>query len=113
MSNKKTGLGSSLLLKRTTPPEPTLNVNHCSALPPLTEPERSNVSDVSDAPQDQPTVASNQPVNEVLRDRCTIYIDKDVNDRLETAARLERKQRSEVVTEILRQHLPNYRIDRI
>ena len=47
------------------------------------------------------------------RDRCTIYIDQDVNEQLETAARMERKQRSELVTELLRQHLPKYRIDRI
>ena len=45
------------------------------------------------------------------RDRCTIYIDHDVNEQLDIVARIERKQRSEVVTQLLRQHLPSYRID--
>jgi metal-responsive CopG/Arc/MetJ family transcriptional regulator len=46
-----------------------------------------------------------------LRDRCTIFIDTDVNEQLDVVARIEQKERSEIVTEILRTHLPKYRVE--
>lgn len=99
---KDTGLGS-LLLRRTggqdEPPQPPENSD-------------AQTSGQSERPADQPDAAPVPPQPEVLRDRCTLYLDEDVNQQLDIVARIERKQRSEVVTELLRQHLPRYRIDR-
>lgn len=45
-----------------------------------------------------------------LRDRCTLYLDEEINQLLNMVARVEQKQRSEVVSELLRKYLPRYRI---
>jgi metal-responsive CopG/Arc/MetJ family transcriptional regulator len=50
--------------------------------------------------------------NRDLRDRCTVYLDPAVNQQLDFVARVERRQRSEVVTDILRRYLPKYQIKR-
>ena len=47
-----------------------------------------------------------------LRDKVTLHLDRDVNEQLDLAARVEGKERSEVTSEILRKHLPRYRIER-
>jgi metal-responsive CopG/Arc/MetJ family transcriptional regulator len=47
-----------------------------------------------------------------LRDRCTVYLDPAINQQLDLVARIERRQRSEVVTDILRHYLPKYQIKR-
>lgn len=77
-----------------------------------------NVSDVSDV-QTPPVPAISKPRQPVsraskplsLRDRCTIYLERTVNDRLDLVARIEGRERSEVVTELLQKHLPKYRIE--
>jgi len=47
-----------------------------------------------------------------LRDRCTLYLDPEVNQQLDLVAGIERRQRSQVVTELLRQYLPDYQVQR-
>lgn len=113
-SDKKTGLGNSLLLRRT---EPTL------------EPEIATEAQSSDRSEPQKLQRSETPDGEVLqtpqppedplpptpkpqpvRDRCTIYLDPDVNRRLHVVARIEGKDRSDIVTEILRQYLPEFEV---
>jgi hypothetical protein len=101
-NNKRTGLGGSLLLQRTDPQPPVDN-----PVPFLT-PERPERFDIQPEPVRQVEIKKPQE----LRDRCTLYLDRDVNTQLDLVARIERRQRSEVVTEILRDNLPKYRIDR-
>jgi hypothetical protein len=107
MPERKTGLGDSLLLKRTVQPE-------------VQSPDAADAASGADSmPMETPQTpqASVHPKRSkrskklMLRDRCTIYLDVEVNQQLDIAARIENKERSEVVTEILRQHLPKYRID--
>lgn len=102
----KTGLGNSLLLQRTEKGRRPV------AQQPKTPGrlERSSDSDAPPAPQEQ----VERPVEVVLpRARCTLYIDEDVNEQLSLVAGIEKRQRSEVVTEILRSHLPTYSVQRI
>jgi hypothetical protein len=103
MTEKKTGLGNSLLLKRTSPrnaPSPHVSER--------LDAQTSEASRRLDARKNQR--GGKRPAKP-LRDKCTIYLESDVNERLEIVARMERKERSEVVTEILRRHLPKYRVD--
>lgn len=102
MTDKHTGLGESLLLQRTTP-QPATEVSQ-----PTQTFERSEHPDAHSEPQRSPAPQKAQE----LRDRCTIYLEADVNAQLDLVARIERKQRSEVVTAILRENLPKYRVDR-
>jgi hypothetical protein len=99
MNIKKTGLGRSLLLRRTTPKPPER--------PDAQAPEPSEQGGRQD---EEPASRRPQPKN--LRDKCTLYLDADVNEQLDAVARIERKQRSEVATELLRAHLPKYEISR-
>jgi len=102
MNNGNTGLGESLLLRRTDETQasqPAANVE---------TPRRSP----SPQPQSQPKVSRPAPKLRPLRDRCTIYLDPDINRRLDLVARIERKERSEVVSDLLREHLPHYEIRR-
>jgi hypothetical protein len=101
MSGRNTGLGDSLLLKRTDPARPLPVQKETS------KQEQPQPVD-ADAPA-RPAAPRRRPRR--IRDRCTIYLDPEVNKRLDLVARIERKERSEVATEILRQHLPSYRID--
>lgn len=81
-------------------------------------PNASGVSRTSNTPNSQTPKRSGRPnagrakesPRLTLRDRCTLYIERDVNERLAFVARLEGKERSEVVSDLLRQHLPKYRI---
>jgi len=64
-----------------------------------------------------PAVPPKRPLNErgitrnrQLRDRCTVYLDPAINQQLDLVARIERRQRSEVVADALRRHLPHYHI---
>jgi hypothetical protein len=101
MTDKNTGLGNSLLLKRTAdhgPEKPSQGAQTS---------ESSGRPDV--IPDGQPKPTRRKPRD--LRDRCTIYLDPDVNQQLDLVARIQRRQRSQVVTEILRANLPKYRID--
>ncbi|MBI1902936.1 MAG: hypothetical protein HYS13_17705 [Planctomycetia bacterium] len=104
---KTTGLGESLLLRRTDPPadrprKPAKNGQERKEAPPI---EPAGADDP--APADPLSTVHRA----VPRDRTTLYLDQDVNDWLDLAARIERKQRSELASEILRKHLPRYRIE--
>ena len=102
LKEKHTGLGSSLLLQRTTPQPPPEN-----PIPSQTS-ERPEHFEINPEPVRQVEIKKPQE----LRDRCTLYLDRDVNTQLDLVSRIERKQRSEVVTEILRENMPKYRVDR-
>lgn len=114
---RKTGLGGSLLLQRTepsgtperpdvSPPPASLNAPADASVPQTSQrskrSERSNVQQSTLRGKDEP---------QVLRDRCTLYIDREVNERLDLVARVEGRERSEVVSQLLRKHLPKYRIE--
>jgi hypothetical protein len=102
MNDKNTGLGESLLLQRTAP-QPPIDPR----IPSQTS-ERPVHLDVNPEPERKLEIKKPQE----LRDRCTIYLDRDLNKQLALVAHIERKQRSEIVTEILRNNLPKYRVDR-
>jgi hypothetical protein len=101
MATKRTGLGKSLLLRRTEAEESLSPPEDVQAPPP------TDRFDTDETPQ--PPASPRRP--QALRDRCTIYIEPDVNKQLDLVARIQRRQRSEVVTQILRENLPKYRID--
>ncbi len=101
MTDKKTGLGDSLLLQRTDPD---------GADEPPKDAQTSGAAKRPEAALERPSTTP-QPTPEQLRDRCTIYLDPDINTQLDLVARIQRKQRSEVVTELLRANLPKYRVD--
>ena len=46
------------------------------------------------------------------RDRCTLYLSRELNAQLDLVAHIERKERSEIVESLLRAHLPKYRVER-
>ncbi|MCA9093706.1 MAG: hypothetical protein KDA68_09485 [Planctomycetaceae bacterium] len=112
---KQTGLGLSLLLQRTDQqpkperpavipkPEPTVT-------PVPTEIKTSEADVVPEIPQQNRNKSRQKP--KVLRDRCTLYIARDVNEKLDLASRVEDRDRSEIVSELLRKHLPEYTIER-
>ncbi|MDB5341993.1 MAG: hypothetical protein JWP89_370 [Schlesneria sp.] len=114
---RKTGLGDSLLLRRTEEPAPEASA--VSADVPM--------ASVSPAPESEPTVPVVTPIEPVLprttstkkrkeqlvlRDRSTLYLERSVNEQLRLVARIEGRERSEVATDILRKYLPKYRIER-
>ena len=113
---KKTGLGSSLLLRRTVtppvPPDSPVVLPAPSAViisepvpAPLPSPEP-----IQTPPLQSPQQAPKPPL--VLRDRCTLYITREVNEQLHVTARIEGRERSEIVSDLLRKYLPRYRIER-
>lgn len=115
-TSKNTGLANSFLLRRTEVPAvlpdvpvvtPTQETESVLETPvsPVPTPEPTPVSPIQNAPQSH----KKQPV---LRDRCTLYIAQEVNELLDVAARVEGRDRSEIVTDILREHLPTFRIER-
>ncbi|MDB5343265.1 MAG: hypothetical protein JWP89_1642 [Schlesneria sp.] len=111
---RKTGLGDSLLLRRTE--EPPAEVSDVSSDAPM--------AGVSPAPVSEPTATKTEPVlpqarptkkrkeQLVLRDRSTLYLERSVNEQLRLVAQIEGRERSEVATDILRKYLPKYRIER-
>jgi hypothetical protein len=129
---KKTGLGeTSLLLRRTTPPEAVHAADVAVAdaeqveLADAQTSERLDVQDatdesdqaaieeiveVEDQPASTPRGTSRPKKLRLRRDKCTIYLEQDVNQLLTLAARAQNRERSEIVTDILRTHLPTYRI---
>ena len=107
MSTRRTGLGfGSLLLHRTTeqeaPPTP-------KPQPAIEQPETERYEE-SPLPLKRPLNERGIIRNRDLRDRCTVYLDPAVNQQLDIVAGVERRQRSEVVTDILRRYLPKYQI---
>ena|SRR5579872_305857 len=111
-TTRKTGLADSFLFRRTEPDDAPQPAKRQDA------PDAPGVSDVPNAPDAQePTPRGRSRVPRpkksqrvTLRDRCTLHIDRDVNEWLDLVARIEGKERSEVVSEILRNNLPKYRI---
>lgn len=114
---RNTGLGNSLLLRRTdTPPAAAADVS--SDIPTFETPAAPEPSP-SLAPAAEPETTIPQPESRkatkqrlTLRDRCTLYLDRQVNDQLDIAARIEGRERSEIVSDLLSQHLPRYRVER-
>lgn len=101
-NDRKTGLGGgSLLLRRTEPDDNQPST--ASAIQP---------SEASAEPQAAQSSASSKGKKHrtVPRDKCTLHLDRDVNEWLDLAARVEGRERSEVASELLRQHLPRYTI---
>ncbi len=113
---KQTGLGMSLLLRRTDqkaiPEQPAVVPQAVSTVPQESaipqEPEKEIVTQVT--PQQNRKKSRQKP--QVLQDRCTLYIARDVNEKLDIASRIEDRDRSEIVSELLRKHLPEYTIER-
>ena len=102
---KQTGLGvDSFLLRRPTeeaterPDVPESAPTAESQLPPTARPADRAARPKPNKPQPTP------------RDRCTLYLDREINERLDLAAQFEDSERSEIVTKMLREHLPKYRI---
>lgn len=115
-TTRKTGLGDSLLLRRTEAPSavtptviPDAQVPAGVSTPEPTPSEPATVEAESVLPPPDSKLPRKVPL--VLRDRCTLYLDRAVNEQLHMAARIEGRERSEVVTDILRKHLPKYRIE--
>lgn len=113
---KQTGLGMSLLLQRTDQkPKPERPAADPRPEPTVTpEPEvvetPGEESIIQEIPQRSRKKSRQKP--QVLQDRCTLYIAREVNEKLHLAARVEDRDRSEIVSELLRKHLPEYRIER-
>lgn len=113
-TERKTGLGGSLLLQRTDVP-PQFKPQDSPIEVPDVEiaavPEKAQPNAIIEEPrQKQPM---RRKAARVLRDRCTLYLERDVNEQLDIAARLQGRERSEVVTELLQKHLPKYQVERL
>lgn len=113
---KRTGLGDSLLLRRTEtltePPRPVASDVQTPEVIPTVKPNVTQEPSPDETPTPQPAAKKSKKTPLVLRDRCTLYLERTVNEQLHMAARIEGRERSEVVTDILRKHLPKYRIER-
>lgn len=99
---KKTGLAGSLLFGRAAKPAPA-------------EPRPSAVAAPAAPVESDGSIPVERPSRRVerelrLRDRCTLYLDEEINELLNSVARIEQRQRSEVVSELLRKYLPRYRV---
>ncbi len=120
-TDRKTGLGSSLLLRRTaqlaepsvepkTEPVQEIPASEPKPLPPVeSQPESAVEMPVVALPSTPKKKGTEKPT---LRDRCTLYLERGVNEQLHMTSRIEGRERSEIVSEILRKHLPKYRIER-
>lgn len=118
-NDRKTGLGNSLLLRRTAQPveppvepqeEPVQETPPPEPTPPIEPQPEPTVETAMVAPPAAPQTKRTEKLT--LRDRCTIYLERGVNEQLHMTSRIEGKERSEIVSEILRKHLPKYRIER-
>lgn len=115
-TTRKTGLGDSLLLQRTEPapetivPAPTdVPASEPMSIP-TPPPPQTEVEAEPALPE--PVSKKQQKVKLVLRDRCTLYLERTVNEQLGMVARIEGRERSDIASDILRKHLPKYRIER-
>ncbi len=114
-TSNKTGLGNSLLLQRTVisavPPATPAVVPAQEATPaPVLPYQPESIPEPIPIPPIQASRKSpKQPL--VLRDQCTLYIERGVNRQLHIVAHAEGRERSEIVSDILRKHLPKYRIE--
>lgn len=123
MENKnKTGLGGSLLLRKTEPTAPqtppTVPPPEVASMPPVEpQPVQESPENVS-TPSMPRNLKSRQRTSKkgkkplVLRDQCTFYISHEVNERLHLVSGIEGRDRSEIVSDLLQKHLPTYRIER-
>ncbi len=114
-TTKNTGLGSSLLLQRTERPvsETSANVPDVQTLvTPTPEPDAKPKPTSVEALPPHQTSKKSRTKALVLRDRCTLYLDRELNEQLHITSRVEGRERSDVVNDILRKHLPKYRIER-
>ena len=116
-TTRKTGLGDSLLLRRTEAPliaapavVPDVQTSDVMPIPETVPPVPKKFETKSVLPRQTPTKKRKAPL--VLRDRCTLYLEREVNDQLDMTARIEGRERSEVATDILRKYLPKYRVER-
>ncbi|MBA3311787.1 MAG: ribbon-helix-helix domain-containing protein [Planctomycetota bacterium] len=115
-----TGLGGSLLLKRTEQAEPknapdVRDVPNVANVRASEKPQESETAKAAQTPKrsERPRPPRREKAAQAVpRDRCTLYLDQDVNERLDIAARIEGRERSEVASDLLRRHLPTYRIER-
>ena len=97
---KKTGLGNSLLLQRTAP---------APSRPQPTAAETSQTSEASETSRPAGRRPPRKP-RQRPRVRRTLYLELELDARLSGVAGIERKERSEVVNELLRRHLPQYSV---
>ena len=114
---KKTGLGSSLLLRRTVNPPVSpaapLPVTSIQEVMPATEelPSQVITPELTLVPPIQPHRKPSKK-SLVLHDRCTLYLEREINKQLGIASRLEGRDRSEIVSDLLQRYLPKYRVER-
>lgn len=115
-TKKKTGLGKSLLLRRTIDPRESPE----APLPVVPSQEAMFVSEglppSMNKPEAEPAPAiqsHGKPTKKslVLHDRCTLYLEREINERLSLTAGIKGPDRSDIVNDILRKHLPTYRIE--
>lgn len=113
-TTRKTGLGSSLLLQRTeAPAEPSVSVDvQTPGIPAKWEPSPAEVTRERAAPPQSVSRKKQKGQPLVLRDRCTLYLEREINEQLHLVARIEGRERSDIVTDILRQYLTKYRVER-
>lgn len=116
-NDKKTGLAPSLLLRRTEPTE----IPEPNNVPPATEIDEpvteTAFPDAQTSSQSETaTIAGSRRPGKIFRmiprDKATIYMERDLNEQLRRVAALEGRDRSDVVNQILRKHLPRYRVER-
>jgi hypothetical protein len=106
---KKTGLAAEPLLLQRTDQVAEPQTEQFSAPPSQAAPRKN--SNHPPLPARKPTKRNGGAYRAVPRTKVTLFIDEDVNAHLDLTARVEGKQRSEVATEILRKHMPRYRIE--
>jgi hypothetical protein len=117
---RKTGLGDFLFGRESNSPVPPQR-SEADYAPEVDEPQQQVRADHENRPipepQGYPPRTFRRPTNrrvalKALRDKCTIYLEPDVNQELDVVSRVEQKMRSEVVNDILRQYLPHYDVRR-
>ena len=114
---KKTGLGN-LLLQRTIPRSKPTRPQPAAALstPPSSEPTPVDPSATARRANQPPTVTSQPPRSQTkkhrtqLRIRRTLHLEMDLDEQLSAVAGIERRERSEIVNELLRRHLRKYEV---
>ncbi len=108
---KKTGLGNLLFQRTSQParksrPVPVKSEEGTAASPPP-EPEFTS------SPEPLPPAPASRRQNakrKRVRIRRTLHLEDDLDARLNTMAGIERRERSEIVNDLLRKHLRKYEI---